>query len=822
MTKDPPTQELVTKDLHGNEWRFKHIFRGNVLLEVIVSPWKIEPAHAPPALNPLSMSRPKRHRPLVVSSSSDSSLLTRERASSKMSVDPLPPSGYPRVFQGNLVEGNKSDNSEKPIVWPYAVDEAEQALFRELWHMCAGPLVTVPRERELVFYFPQGHIEQVEASTNQVADEHIPVYDLRSKILCRVTNVVLKAEPDTDEVFAQVTLVAEPNDMTKDPPTQELVTKDLHGNEWRFKHIFRGMHIKMKFEGEEALEQRTNLTEFIVPYDQYMESLNINYTIGMHIKMKFEGEEALEQRCTGTIVGIEDVDPKKWPDSKWRSLKVKWDETSNILLPDRVSPWKIEPAHASPALNPLSMPRPKRHRPLVVPSSSNSSLLIRERVSSKVSVDHLPPSVYPTVLQGNLVEGNKSDNGEKSVVWPHAVDDEKIDDVFTSRKYGPEGWMLMGTHEKSSDILSSYGTNINLSSHPLLLNQRSHVANPTKKHLLDHEGKVDVMGSPWSAMPSSLSLNLLNSNAKGVQGGDTTNKVQGNLRHSAFGEYAMLQHGYKFEHPRGKLMMLPPPTTQYENPYSRELLLKSISPNTSEVAKPKDGNYKLFGFSLLSSPTKSGTSMSHRNVVNEPLGALHLPSHLYRTFENDQKSEHSRGSKPADVVVVADDQEKLLQTSQSHLKNVQPKPHSTSARSCTKVHKKGIALGRSVDLTKFSGYDELIAELDQLFEFGGELTSPKKDWLIVYTDNEGDMMLVGDDPWPEFCAMACKMSIYPKEDIQKMSPGTLSSKNEENQSASEGADGQETNCQPQHLASYTWYEYRILFLRISGYDVVLF
>lgn len=63
------------------------------------------------------------------------------------------------------------------------------------------------------------------------------------------------------------------------------------------------------------------------------------------------------------------------------------------------------------------------------------------------------------------------------------------------------------------------------------------------------------------------------------------------------------------------------------------------------------------------------------------------------------------------------------------------------------VHKKGIALGRSVDLTKFSDYGELIAELDQLFEFGGLLTSPQKDWLIVYTDNEGDMMLVGDDPW---------------------------------------------------------------------------
>jgi len=43
----------------------------------------------------------------------------------------------------------------------FFVSDAETALYRELWHACAGPLVTVPREGERVFYFPQGHIEQV-------------------------------------------------------------------------------------------------------------------------------------------------------------------------------------------------------------------------------------------------------------------------------------------------------------------------------------------------------------------------------------------------------------------------------------------------------------------------------------------------------------------------------------------------------------------------------------------------------------------------------------------------------------------------------------
>ena len=80
---------------------------------------------------------------------------------------------------------------------------------------------------------------QVEASTNKVSDQQMPSYDLPSKILCRVVNVQLKvmlltlntrlffcewrffffsfltifyfqAESDTDEVFAQVTLLPLP------------------------------------------------------------------------------------------------------------------------------------------------------------------------------------------------------------------------------------------------------------------------------------------------------------------------------------------------------------------------------------------------------------------------------------------------------------------------------------------------------------------------------------------------------------------------------------------------------------------------------------
>ncbi|QHO16126.1 Auxin response factor [Arachis hypogaea] len=60
------------------------------------------------------------------------------------------------------------------------------------------------------------------ATTNLVAEQDMPVYLLPSKILCRVINVKLKADPDTDKVFAQITLLSEQiqdeNVVEKEPP----------------------------------------------------------------------------------------------------------------------------------------------------------------------------------------------------------------------------------------------------------------------------------------------------------------------------------------------------------------------------------------------------------------------------------------------------------------------------------------------------------------------------------------------------------------------------------------------------------------------------
>ncbi|RWW08762.1 hypothetical protein BHE74_00017566, partial [Ensete ventricosum] len=79
--------------------------------------------------------------------------------------------------------------------------EEQQCLNSELWHACAGPLVSLPAVGSRVVYFPQGHSEQVSFLFYSVSD------------------------------------------YSQQPPAQELIARDLHGNEWKFRHIFRGEYM---------------------------------------------------------------------------------------------------------------------------------------------------------------------------------------------------------------------------------------------------------------------------------------------------------------------------------------------------------------------------------------------------------------------------------------------------------------------------------------------------------------------------------------------------------------------------------------------------
>ncbi|CAJ1951635.1 unnamed protein product [Sphenostylis stenocarpa] len=171
--------------------------------------------------------------------------------------------------------------------------QEKKSINPELWQACAGPLVNLPPSATHVIYFPQGHSEQVAASLKKDVDAQIPNYpNLPSKLLCLLHNLTLHADPETDEVYAQMTLqpvpsfdkdallrsdlalkstkpqpdffckqltasdtsthggfsvprraaekIFPPLDYASQPPAQELTARDLHDNAWTFRHIYRG------------------------------------------------------------------------------------------------------------------------------------------------------------------------------------------------------------------------------------------------------------------------------------------------------------------------------------------------------------------------------------------------------------------------------------------------------------------------------------------------------------------------------------------------------------------------------------------------------
>lgn len=412
--------------------------------------------------------------------------------------------------------------------------------------------------------------------------------------------------------------------------------------------------------------------------------------------------------------------------------------------------------------------------------------------SSKVTVDPSPANGFPRVLQGQefstlrrTIAENELDTVENPSTWPPSLDDKKFD--AASRRFESENWGNLVTHEQPcyTDLLSTFGSQTDSScdfSSPLA-DQTTAAAKTIKRYKFEADGKFSLLAGSWSNLSSSNSMNLLDSNVNipvQGQGGDTC--YQRNFRYGVFGEYPMPQ-SERVEHQQANWLLPPLSPFSFETSASRSRVEMQPKDIPHETPKPKDGNCKLFGIPLISKPIIPEHAVSDHDKPADHVHFASQQSDLAFEFDSAKKSEKLKGSTDGDVLHMDNEQDKQrFQTCQPFAKDLQGKPQGSSTRSCTKVfaclldcfifhydnevafaslalcldskgniwlqvHKEGIALGRSVDLTRFNNYDELIVELDRMFEFGGELMAPNKNWLIVYTDDEGDMMLVGDDPW---------------------------------------------------------------------------
>ncbi|KAF2318526.1 hypothetical protein GH714_008639 [Hevea brasiliensis] len=167
---------------------------------------------------------------------------------------------------------------------------AEKCLDSQLWHACAGGMVQMPSVSSKVYYFPQGHAEHAQGNVD-FGHCKIP-----AMIPCKVSAIKYLADPETDEVFAKIRLIplsdrdvvfmedgsddglfdgtasqekpasfaktltqSDANngggfsvprycaetifprlDYSAEPPVQTILAKDVHGETWKFRHIYRG------------------------------------------------------------------------------------------------------------------------------------------------------------------------------------------------------------------------------------------------------------------------------------------------------------------------------------------------------------------------------------------------------------------------------------------------------------------------------------------------------------------------------------------------------------------------------------------------------
>ncbi|KAK9078537.1 hypothetical protein SSX86_002594 [Deinandra increscens subsp. villosa] len=702
--------------------------------------------------------------------------------------------------------GNEGDSSLSTSSNSSSKSQNLSSIYMELWHACAGPLTTLPNKGDGVVYFPQGHLEQIAShSATHFSPIDAPSFGLPPQIFCKIVDVQFLANKENYEVYTKLTVFPQPEgilqekeehecgvtptrstpqmfcktltasdtsthggfsvprraaedcfpplDYKQQRPSQELVAKDLHGVEWKFRHIYRGQprrHLlttgwsifvsqKNLVSGDAVLflrgeggdlrlgtrratrprnilpdttmgnfksytdtlasvanavsrngtfdvfySPRSSRADFIVPYAKYKKSVSNMISVGARFKMKFCLDESPERRFSGVVTGVGDMDPYKWANSKWRCLTVRWDEDIGNDHQEQVSPWEIDlSSGAFPLLSIQSSPRFKKLRAGL----------------------HATPSGHPAAARGGYVDFEDSIRSSKVLQGQENVGPVSPlygrDMMNNSLSFGvqpsvhpgftPNGMMMMGRNTNIGDLMRT----------------------------THHQ-------QPLSTTPYSGFLGSDNTRFPQVLQGQEICSLRSLTGKTDIGSWA-------------------PPKTDLGNSHSNILNMYRSPDNPSFYPLGSEGG-RNFGF-------------PNPDVYEARLRASPGPV-LPTNFTRFPIIPPSVGSEPVEKTIIepnsSSEKDDASDSIGSGCKlfgfrlNEAPQMLDSKGgnkRSCTKVHKQGNKVGRAIDLSKMTSYSELFTELEMLFNMEGMFNNPNGIWRLLYTDEENDMMVVGDDPW---------------------------------------------------------------------------
>ncbi|KAL8146277.1 hypothetical protein AgCh_004138 [Apium graveolens] len=721
---------------------------------------------------------------------------------------------------------------------------AASPIFMELWHACAGPLITLPKKGDLVVYFPQGHLEQAASASNLT---HIEVsnFGLSPHIVCKIMDVQLLASKDNDEVYTQLTLLPVPEpefpgtnseekqsgclgmddeedgakpmkttphmfcktltasdtsthggfsvprraaedcfaplDYTQLRPSQEIVAKDLHGVEWKFRHIYRGQprrHLlttgwtifvsqKNLVSGDAVLflrgqngelrlgirrtvrprnwlpdsvtgnqisyhivlspvanaistnspfhvfyNPRASDAEFVVSYQDYVKSIASQIPVGVRFKTKFDKDDSSDRRFGGVITGIHDVDPYKWPDSKWRCLLVRWDDKDTAGHHNRVSPWEIDLSVTLPSPSIPSSPGLKKYRTSLQTTPPANHISARNGF-----LDFEDSSISSTVLQGQ----------EIGLVSPF----NRCDKLNYTRNIEMQSKMhqSIASHWMGNTYSSDFSRDQPSTTYTGFLESNKIPKVLQGQEICSLRFVSGKSGTKLSAWGKAIGYDVLNMHQR------LKTSFYPLASEGTRNIYFPFNDAYKAVDDHN--------TVPHTNISKENVLLNPCfnqSGITSHGAKKLNSSKEPWSQCIISSPPKSKV-----NSKIEKDGSLNSTVTDCKLFGFSLNGETSTAN------------------SQYSCKRI-----------CTKVHKEGNLVGRSIDLSKLNGYNDLLVELESLFSMEGLLRDPSKGWRVLFSDNENGIMVVGDDPWNNFCKVVSKIHIYTQEEVAKMMVGMIS------------------------------------------------
>ncbi|KAF8649537.1 hypothetical protein HU200_064294 [Digitaria exilis] len=676
--------------------------------------------------------------------------------------------------------------------WLLAGPGREPELFAELWRACAGPLVELPQTDERVFYFLQGHLEQLQEPTDPalLADQ-IKMFQVPNKILCKVVNVELKAETETDEMFAQITLQPDPDqvnlptlpdpplpetprpvvhsfckiltpsdtsthggfsvlrrhaneclpplDMSMPTPTQELITKDLHGSEWRFKHIYRGQ------------PRRHLLT---TGWSTFVTSKKLIAGDAFVYLRSETGEQRVGVR---RLVQKQSAMPASVISSQSMHLGVL--------------------ASASHAIKTNSIflvyyrPRLSQSQYIVSLNKYLEASKIGFNVGMRFKMSFEGEDVPVKKFSGTVV-----DKGDLSPQWQGSEwKTLKVQWDDAANFNGPErvsSWEI--------ERFDASAPTLNIPVQPSTKNKRPREAaenldiqalEPTEEFwfsgmpeqhektgtepncISGHQLAWTSERAGYSAISSSVCQNSVglgnwfkdfNTSSKGVS--PSLSEISQKLFQVTSNDARVPPwpglSAYQTEESSSKLSC---------NTTLCSYQTEEVAPKFCNTVEEKEPSlFRLFGVNLInhtkSSATADKTTLGVGEISTRAAGSLE---------DSGQLSAFSKVTK--DHTPFVNESPREIQSHQS-----------CTGRTRIKVQMHGNAVGRAVDLAYLDGYPQLNSELEDMFEIKG--LSSKEKWKAAFTNDENETMEVGDVPWLEFCLMVRKIVIRPIEDESNMDP----------------------------------------------------